>query len=94
LAEFSNRRGRAGDDGRRVLSGTIFMNCNSLRLCDAIKEYGLYKTISIDATYLKAQRKASSLWLKDGGREPVIGRNKVGMKMELHAVTDTIERLG
>lgn len=26
-----------------------------------------YKTISIDATYLKAHRTASSLWLKKGG---------------------------
>jgi transposase len=81
-------------DGRRVLRGIIFINCNGLRWCDAPAEYGpsktLYnrrkrsndmgvfarimmelaeqapdnKTISIDATYLRAHRTASSLRLK------------------------------
>ena len=48
------------------------------------------KTISIDATYLKAHLTASSLRVKRRGR--LIGRTKGGMNTKLHAVTDTIER--
>ncbi len=50
------------------------------------------KTISIDATYLKAHRTASSLRVKKGGRARLIGRTKGGMNTKLHAVTDTIGR--
>ncbi len=32
-------------DGRRVLSGIIFINRNGLRWCDAPKEYGPAKTL-------------------------------------------------
>ena len=51
-----------------------------------------HKTISIDATYLKAHRTASSLGAKKGGRGRLIGRTKGGMNTKLHAVTDTIGR--
>ena len=44
-------------------------------------------TISIDATYLKAHRTASSLGLKRG-RGRLIGQTKGGMNTKLHAVTD------
>ena len=44
-------------------------------------------TIPIDATYLKAHRTASSLWLKKGlGR--LIGQTKGGMNTKPHAVTE------
>ncbi|MEO9515962.1 MAG: IS5 family transposase [Paracoccaceae bacterium] len=49
-------------------------------------------TISIDATYLKAHRTASSLRLKKGGRGRLIGLTKGGMNTKLHAVTDTSGR--
>jgi len=49
-------------------------------------------TISIDATYLKAHRTASSLGLKKGGRGRLIGQTKGGMNTKLHAVTDTSGR--
>ena len=94
---FPKSHGVLRVDDRRVLSGTILINHNGLRWCDAPKEYGppktLYnrwkrwsdmgvfarimtglaaeapdhKTISIDATYLKAHRTASRLRLKKGG---------------------------
>ena len=94
---FPKSRGRPRVEGKRVLSGIIFINRNGLRWCDAPAAYGppktLYnrwkrwsdlgvfarimnglaaeypdnKTISIDATYLKAHRTASSLGLKKGG---------------------------
>ena len=50
------------------------------------------KTISIDATYLKAHRTASSLRLKKGGRVRLIWQTKGGMNTKLHAVTDTSGR--
>jgi transposase len=50
------------------------------------------KTISIDATYLKAHRTASSLWLKKGRAGRLIGQTKGGMNTKLHAVTDTSGR--
>ncbi|SFS46219.1 Transposase [Sulfitobacter marinus] len=49
------------------------------------------KTLSIDATYLKAHRTASSLRLKRG-RGRLIGHTKGGMNTKLYAVTDTIAR--
>ncbi len=49
-------------------------------------------TISIDATYLKAHRTASSLRLKKGGRGRLIGQTKGGMNTKLHAATDTSGR--
>ena len=49
------------------------------------------KTISIDATYLKAHRTASILGVKRG-RGRLIGCTKGGMNTKLHAVTDTIGR--
>lgn len=64
---FPKSHGVPRVDDRRVLSGIIFINRNGLRWCDAPKEYGPHKTISIDATYLKAHRTASSLRLKRGG---------------------------
>lgn len=42
----------------------------------------------IDAPYLKAHRKASSLQ-RDRGLGRLIGRTKGGMNTKLHAVTDT-----
>ncbi|RBW54940.1 IS5 family transposase [Ruegeria sp. A3M17] len=51
-----------------------------------------YKTISIDATYLKAHRTASSLLVEKGGRGRLIGQTKGGMNTKLHAVTDTSGR--
>ena len=53
-------------DDRHALSGIIFINRNGLRWCDAPKECGPPKTISIDATYLTAHRMASRLRLKMG----------------------------
>ena len=50
------------------------------------------KTISIDATYLKAHRTTSSLWLKKGGRGRLIELTKGRMNTKLHAVTDTSGR--
>ena len=47
------------------------------------------KTISIDATYLKAHPVASSLRSKRGGRGRLIGQTKGGMNTKLHAITDT-----
>jgi transposase len=47
------------------------------------------KAISIDATYLKAHRTASSLGLKKRGRGRLIGQTKGGMNTKLHAVTNT-----
>ncbi len=97
---FPKSQGVPRVDDRRVLSGIIFINRNSLRWSDAPKEYpppktlynrwkrwsdmgvfarimeGLaaeapdHKTLSIDATYLKAHRTASSLSAKKGGRTP------------------------
>lgn len=43
-----------------------------------------HKTIMIDATYLKAHRTASSLWVKKGWRERQIGRTNGGMNTKLH----------
>ena len=42
----------------------------------------------IDATYLNAQRTASSLRVRRGGLRRLIGRAKNGMNTKLHAVTD------
>ena len=42
---FSQSRGKPRVDNRRVLSGTIFINCNGLCWCDAPKEYGPFKTV-------------------------------------------------
>jgi transposase len=50
------------------------------------------KTISIETTYLKAHRTASSLRLKKGGGGRLIGLTKGGMNTKLHAVTDTNDR--
>ena len=50
-------------------------------------ENAAHKTIMVDATYLKAHRTASSLWLKRGrGRQ--IGRTKGGRNTKSHAVAD------
>ncbi|MBU0539253.1 MAG: IS5 family transposase [Gammaproteobacteria bacterium] len=51
-----------------------------------------HKTISIDATYLKAYRTASSLRPKKGERGRLFGRTKGGINTKLNAVTDTIGR--
>ena len=50
------------------------------------------KTISIDATYLKAHRTASSLRLKKGGKGRRIGPTKGCMNTKQHAITDTSGR--
>ncbi len=42
----------------------------------------------IDATYLKAQRTASSLRVKKGDLGRLIGRTKDGMNTKRHAVAD------
>tara|TARA_R110002051_G_scaffold112439_4_gene185201 strand:+ start:12114 stop:12422 length:309 start_codon:yes stop_codon:yes gene_type:complete len=47
------------------------------------------KTLSIDDTYLKAHRTASSLRFKKGRRGRLIGLTKGGMNTKLHAITDT-----
>jgi transposase len=51
------------------------------------------KTATIDATYLKTHRTATSLRVKKGGpndkRGRLIGRTKGGMITKLHAVTDS-----
>ena len=47
------------------------------------------KTISLDATHLKAHRTAASLRLKKGGRGRLIGQTKRGMNTKPHAITDT-----
>ena len=41
---FPKSHGKPRVDGRRVLSGIIFINRNGLRWCDAPKEYGPHKT--------------------------------------------------
>lgn len=42
---FPKSHGKPRVDGRRVLSGIIFVNRNGLRWCDAPKEYGPPKTL-------------------------------------------------
>jgi len=42
---FPKIHGTPRVDGRRVLSGIIFINRNGLRWCDAPKEYGPAKTL-------------------------------------------------
>ena len=42
---FPKSHGKPRVDDRRVLSGTIFINRNVLRSCDAPKEYGQDKTL-------------------------------------------------
>lgn len=42
---FPKSHGRPRVDDRRVLSGIIFINRNSLRWCDAPREYGPPKTL-------------------------------------------------
>ena len=49
-------------------------------------------TISIDATYLKACRTASSLW-SEKGRGRLIERTKGGMNTKVHAVSEIVGRL-
>ena len=41
---FPKSQGKPRVDDRRVLSGTIFINRNGLRWCDAPREYGSPKT--------------------------------------------------
>jgi|TARA_R100000049_G_C1868157_1_gene28959 transposase len=47
------------------------------------------KTISIDATYLKAHRTAFNPQLKKGARGRLIGLTKIGVNSKLHAFKDT-----
>ena len=42
---FPKSNGRPRVDDLRVLSGIIFTNRNSLRWCDALREYGPEKTL-------------------------------------------------
>ena len=42
---FPKSHGKPRVDGRRVLSGIIFINRNGLRGCDAPREYGPHKTL-------------------------------------------------
>jgi transposase len=54
-------------------------------------EAAVPKTVMIDATDLKAHRRATCLWLNKGGddkRRRLIGRMKGGLNTKLHAVTD------
>ncbi len=46
-----------------------------------------YQAIMIDATYLKAHRTTSSLWLKKG-RTDAYWRTKGEMNTKLHAATE------
>jgi len=48
----------------------------------------VFPGLMIDATHLKAHRKASSL-LKKGGVPRRIGRTKGGLNSKLHAVCDS-----
>lgn len=60
-----------------------------VRMMDGLATVGATpKTVMIDATYLKAHRTASSLRVKKGGLERLIGRAKGGMNTKLHAFTD------
>ena len=43
--DFPKSHGKPRVDGRRVLSGIIFINRNGLRGCDAPREYGPHKTL-------------------------------------------------
>ena len=43
---FPKSQSRVRVDGRRVLSGIIFNNCNGLKWCDAPSEYGSPKALS------------------------------------------------
>ena len=57
-----------------------------------VSETAVPKAVMIDATYLQAHRRATSLRSKKGGaddqRSRLIGRTKAGMNTKLHAVTD------
>jgi len=46
------------------------------------------QTVMIDATYLKAHRRALGLRLNKGDPGRLIGRTKGGMNTKLHAITD------
>ena len=52
-------------------------------------EQGEKKTVMIDATYLKANRTATSMGVKKGGRGRLIGRTKGGMNTKLRAICDS-----
>ena len=52
-------------------------------------EHREQKTVMIDATYLKAHRKATSMTVKKGGRGRLIGRTKGGMNTKLRAICDS-----
>lgn len=42
---FPKPNGKPRVDGKRVLSGIIFINCNSFRWRDDTEAYGLHKTL-------------------------------------------------
>jgi transposase len=42
---FPKSHGKPRVDDRRALSGTVFVNRNGLRRCDAPREYGPHKTL-------------------------------------------------
>ena len=72
---FPKSHGKPRVDDRRVLSGIVFVNRNGLRWRGGRvhADYGRAcgggsqpETVMIDATYLKAHRMASSLWVKRG----------------------------
>ena len=52
-------------------------------------EHGEEETVTIDATYLKAHRTATSMAVKKGGRGRLIGRTKGGMNTKLPATCDS-----
>ena len=54
--------------------------------------YAKPKTVMIDATYLKAHRPASSLRVKKGDLDRLIGRTKGGMNNKLAALTVSNDR--
>lgn len=55
-------------------------------------EHGEKKTAMIDATYLKAHRRTTSMAAKKGGRGRLVGRTKGGMNTKLHAICDSLGR--
>ena len=58
-------------------------------MVDLAANHGETKTVMIDATYLKAQRTATDIAVKKGGRGRLIDQTKGGMNTKLHAIYDS-----
>ena len=50
------------------------------------------KTVTIDATYIKAPRTTTIMGVKKGGRGRLISQTKGGMNTKLHAICDSERR--